>query len=136
MLARQHGHVRGRFARFPPKRGQQRTETTLQRFLVAGLTADEVGANAQGVAAPQALAGPRFELFSMTAAAAACGMGLALVPRLLIAQELAQGTLVVACDRALANARAYYLVQPEGPDRPPAVQRLLDWLLQATAAAN
>jgi len=87
----------------------------------------------QGVAAPQALAGPRFELFSMTVAAAACGMGLALVPRLLIAQELATGTLVVACDRALANPRAYYLVQPEGPERPPASRVFLDWLLRACA---
>jgi len=88
---------------------------------------------AQGVSAAQALAGPRFELFSMTAAAAACGMGLALVPRLLISVELARGDLVVACDRVLANQRAYYLVLPEGSDNPPVTQLFLDWLLQAAS---
>lgn len=85
---------------------------------------------AQGVAAPQALSGARFEQFSMTVAAAAHGMGLALAPLLLITRELAQGELVVACDRPLANQRAYYLVQPEGLDKPPATQIFLDWLLQ------
>lgn len=87
---------------------------------------------AQAVAAPQALSGARFELFSMTVAAAVHGMGLALVPRLLITQELARGELVVACDRPLANPRAYYLVRPEGRDKPPATQIFLDWLLQHT----
>jgi len=84
---------------------------------------------AQNVAAPQALAGPRFELFSMTAAAAVHGMGLALVPRLLISDELARGDLVVACDRALAGDHAYYLVWPEGDDNPPVTQVFKDWLL-------
>jgi LysR family glycine cleavage system transcriptional activator len=86
---------------------------------------------AQGVAAPQALSGARFELFSMTAAAAACGMGLALVPRLLVEDEVARGDLVVACDRPMTNARAYYLVQPEQDDKPPSAQIFLTWLLDA-----
>lgn len=87
---------------------------------------------AQGVVAPLALMGARFELFSMTAAAAARGLGLALVPRLLISDELARGELVVACDQVLASARAYYLVRPEGDSHPPAVQAFQDWLMQAT----
>lgn len=90
---------------------------------------------AQGVAAPQALSGARFELFSMTAAAAVHGMGLALVPRLLITAELARGDLVVACDRPLANQRAYYLVRPDGKDNPPATQIFLDWLVQTVQNA-
>jgi DNA-binding transcriptional LysR family regulator len=85
---------------------------------------------AQGVLAPQALSGARFELFSMTAAAAVHGLGVALVPRLLIEDELQRGDLVVACDLPLANQRAYYFVQPEGQDNPPATQIFLDWLLQ------
>jgi LysR family glycine cleavage system transcriptional activator len=85
---------------------------------------------AQGVTTPQALSGARFELFSMTASAAVHGMGVALVPRLLIASELANGELVVACDRALANERAYYLVYPELQDTPPAIRVFLDWLVQ------
>ena len=56
--------------------------------------------DAMGVSAPPPLSGPRYELFSMTAAAAAHGLGVALVPRLLIEPELARGELVVACERA------------------------------------
>jgi len=88
---------------------------------------------AQGVAAPQALSGARFELFSMTAAAAVHGMGVALVPQLLIEEELAQGKLVVACARALPSQRAYYLVQPERADDPVALNVFQDWLLHASS---
>lgn len=74
---------------------------------------------AQGVDAPQAHSGPRYELFSMQAAAAAHGLGMALLPRLLIADELRSGSLVVACQRPLRGQRGYYLVRPEqAPERP------------------
>lgn len=91
--------------------------------------------DAMGVAAPMALAGPRHELFSMTAAAAANGMGVALVPRLLIEAELARGDLVVACNRPLRGERAYYLVTPDRGDEKPAVTALTAWLSQAAATA-
>ncbi len=91
---------------------------------------------AQGIVAQHALSGPRFELFSMTAAAAVHGMGVALVPRLLIDAELARGELAVACERALPSLRAYYLVRPEGDDNPPATQVLLDWLLKTVDATR
>jgi DNA-binding transcriptional LysR family regulator len=65
------------------------------------------------VDAPLALAGPRYELFSMTAAAATQGMGVALVPRLLVETELARGELVIACNRPLRGERGYYIVTPE-----------------------
>lgn len=89
---------------------------------------------AMGVDAPAALSGPRYELYSMTAAAAAQGLGLALVPRLLIEPELARGELVVACPHPLASGRSYWLVLPErGPARP-AVAAFAAWL-QAQARA-
>jgi len=88
--------------------------------------------DAQGLAAPLALAGPRYELFSMTAAAASQGMGVALVPRLLIEAELARGELVVACDKPLRGERSYYLVMPERGDDKPALQAFTEWL-EATA---
>jgi LysR family glycine cleavage system transcriptional activator len=92
--------------------------------------------DAMGVPAPKALSGPRFELFSMTAAAAACGLGLALVPRLLIQAELARGELVVACAQPLPSERAYYLVQPERADERPVIKTFLGWLQQAAAQAR
>lgn len=85
-----------------------------------------------GVEAPLALSGPRYELFSMTAAAAAHGLGLALVPRLLVEAELADGELVVACNQPLVGERAYYLVMPERGEERPVLKTFLDWLQLAS----
>lgn len=75
--------------------------------------------DAQQVAAPNARGGPRYELFSMLATAAAHGLGVALIPTMLIEDELARGDLVVACDKPLSGERNYYLVTPDqGNDRP------------------
>ena len=87
--------------------------------------------DAAGVAAPMALSGPRYELFSMTAAAAAQGLGVALVPRLLVEPELARGELMVACDQVLPGDRAYYLVQPERAEERPALSGFKAWLREA-----
>ena len=85
--------------------------------------------DAQAVDAPLALAGPRYELFSMTAAAATLGMGVALVPRLLIETELTRGDLVIACNRPLRGERGYYIVTPERTDPPPALSAFIAWLV-------
>ncbi|EGI75769.1 LysR substrate-binding domain-containing protein [Hylemonella gracilis] len=95
---------------------------------------------AQGVDTPRAMAGPRHELFSMTAMAAAHGLGVALVPTMLIEEELARGELVVASPRPLKSGRTYYYVTPE-PDQDQvertAVSQLRDWLLaQAQSPAR
>lgn len=87
--------------------------------------------DAVGVAAPLALSGPRYELFSMTAAAAAHGLGLALLPRLLIEAELQRGELVVACEWPVRGERAYYVVTPERADERPVMKTFLTWLQQA-----
>ena len=87
--------------------------------------------DAAGVAAPMALSGPRYELFSMTAAAAAQGLGVALVPRLLVEPELARGELMVACAQVLPGDRAYYLVQPERAEERPALSGFKAWLREA-----
>ncbi len=92
--------------------------------------------DAAGVTAPLAMSGPRYELFSMTAAAAAHGLGLALVPRMLVQTELARGELVVACDRPVGGGRAYYLVTPERADERPVMKTFVDWLLQAAAPSG
>jgi DNA-binding transcriptional LysR family regulator len=94
---------------------------------------------ALGVDAPQAMAGPRYELFSMQATAAAAGLGVALMPTLLVQDELARGTLVVACNRAQPSGRNYYLVQPEtSPDRPEpvAMKHFREWLQGEVRSAS
>ncbi|XAH21655.1 LysR substrate-binding domain-containing protein [Xylophilus sp. GW821-FHT01B05] len=84
--------------------------------------------DAMGVAAPAALAGPRYELFSMVAVAAAHGLGVALIPPLLIEAELARGELVVACNRPLRGERSYYLVTPAVDAPPPALASFSEWV--------
>jgi DNA-binding transcriptional LysR family regulator len=91
---------------------------------------------AMGVSVADDLAGPRLELFSMLAMAAVHEMGVALVPRLLIEEELARGELVVACDRPLDAERAYYLVVPERRAGHAGVLRLREWLLEEVAATS
>jgi LysR family glycine cleavage system transcriptional activator len=88
------------------------------------------------VEAPRALAGPRYEQFSMTVAAAAQGLGLALVPRLLIEPELARGELVIAHPLALASQRGYYLVRPQSAEvATGALAVFTQWLAQAASAS-
>ena len=90
--------------------------------------------DAQGVDAEGALGGPRYELFSMQASAAEAGLGVALMPTLLVQEELASGRLVVACNRPLRGQRAYYLVRPEGEARP-GLDLFKSWLLSQVSAA-
>lgn len=86
--------------------------------------------DAQQVDAPNARGGPRYELFSILAAAASQGLGVALMPTMLVADELARGELVVACPRPLAGERAYYLVTSERADQRPLLKFFSDWLLE------
>ena len=90
--------------------------------------------DAQQVDAPLAMDGPRHELFSMLAVAAAHGLGVALMPLMLIEAELARGELVVACERALRGERGYFLVTPTQEADTPVVQIFSAWL-EATARA-
>ncbi len=89
--------------------------------------------DAQGVDAPRARSGPRYELFSMLAIAAAHGLGVALMPQMLIEPELARGELVVACNRPLRAERGYFLVTPAGADARPALTAFQNWLVAEAA---
>jgi LysR family transcriptional regulator, glycine cleavage system transcriptional activator len=66
-----------------------------------------------GVKKAHAVRGPRFEQFTMIAQAAICDLGVALLPKLLIEDELSSGKLVLLFDRPIRSANSYYLVVPE-----------------------
>lgn len=86
----------------------------------------------QGVNTPRDLSGPRYELFSMLAQAAAHGMGVALIPPFLIERELAERRLVPAHPSALLSSdKAYRLMIPERKVESAALVAFRDWLLQA-----
>ncbi|MNQ55648.1 Glycine cleavage system transcriptional activator [compost metagenome] len=77
------------------------------------------------------LRGPRYELFSMLAQAAMHGMGVALIPPLMIQRELAEGRLVVPLQHALQlSDKAYYLVIPERKLELAALRAFRDWLAE------
>lgn len=57
--------------------------------------------------------GPRYEQFSMLAQAAAAGLGAALLPKVLIEDELAAGRLEILFDPQLKSTSSYYWVVPE-----------------------
>jgi DNA-binding transcriptional LysR family regulator len=85
-----------------------------------------------GVDAPRALDGPRYELFSMLAVAASHGLGVALIPPMLVEAELARGELVVACAQPLRGERSYYLITPNGTPAP-ALGLFSAWLCEMAA---
>jgi DNA-binding transcriptional LysR family regulator len=73
----------------------------------------------------------RLELFSMLAVAASQGLGVALMPPMLIEQELARGDLIIACPEVLRGNRSYYLVTPElaaDAQSSPALRVFSQWL--------
>ncbi|MTV37033.1 LysR family transcriptional regulator [Duganella radicis] len=74
------------------------------------------------------MSGPRFELFSMLAEAAAHGMGIALLPRFLIDDELERGVLVLASKHEYMSGRSYYLTYPEQKSENQALTAFRSWL--------
>ena len=109
---------------------QQSTRNEAWRLWFAAAGLEDVSTS------PTALAGPRYEQFSMTAAAAACGMGVALVPSLLIEAELARGELVVANTLPVPGERYYYWVTPQGATERPAVTAFANWLQRTADGAT
>jgi LysR family glycine cleavage system transcriptional activator len=83
----------------------------------------------QGLPPQRALMGPRFEQFAMVAQAAVAGLGLAIVPRFLVEEELRSGALVIPVDRPVTGEEGYYLVYPVEKAGLPTVTAFRDWLL-------
>ena len=79
-----------------------------------------------GVAPVNAFRGPTYDQFGMVAAAAAAGVGAALLPKFLVEQQLRERKLVLLFDLPLHTASAYYIVLPEGAPRKIATE-FADW---------
>jgi len=86
-----------------------------------------------GVKTIDGLHGPRFEEFHMVIQAAIAGLGLAVLPRFLIQEELASGRLRLALNRPVTSEHAYYLVHPEGKGDLYKVCVFRDWLVEQCA---
>ncbi len=82
----------------------------------------------QGMRVQRDQAGARFELFSMLTEAAIQGLGLALIPRLLVEDELQRGQLVQAFEQALPSDRSYYLINPIRKSESPVFSSFRSWI--------
>lgn len=77
-------------------------------------------------------AGPRYDLFSMTLEAVRSGLGVALVPRFLLADDLASGRLVLPVTGVLQVQEAYYFGYPVDHGHSDALFAFEAWLKQVT----
>lgn len=84
-----------------------------------------------GVHDVDCMKGQRYELFSMLVEAARAGLGMALVPRFLVAQELDSGELVRPFDLSARSDKGYYLVVPEDKQASPLLRTFDQWLQSA-----
>lgn len=83
---------------------------------------------AQGMRVEGDMAGPRFELFSMLIEAAIHGIGIGLIPRFLVEDELRRGLLVEAGQPFHWGGLGYYLVHPAGRADHAPLAAFREWL--------
>ncbi|WWF47413.1 LysR substrate-binding domain-containing protein [Pseudomonas trivialis] len=73
--------------------------------------------------------GPSFELTSHLIQAVRAGIGIGLVPRILVSDEPAKGELI-SLGQPFASQRSYYLVYPPRNERLPSLIAFRTWLLE------
>ncbi|MBL4787158.1 MAG: transcriptional regulator GcvA [Cohaesibacteraceae bacterium] len=83
-----------------------------------------------GSSHPQPHMGPRFEHFHMVIRAAVTGMGIALLPRLLIEDELAKGELVTLSEEHIRSPGSYHFVFPQSKRANPNLQTFRTWVVR------
>src|SRR5450830_553766 len=89
-----------------------------------------------GVPEVQTLAGPRFAQYSALIQAALNGLGIGLVPSLLVQKEFAEGSLLSPCGSAVHVNQGHYLCyRPDRLDLP-AFLTFREWLLQEGAQSR
>lgn len=76
------------------------------------------------------LRGPRFEQFGMIAQAAIAGLGVALLPKILIQEELSSGKLSLLFERSIRSASSYYIVVPETKVASPLTTSFTRWMIR------
>jgi DNA-binding transcriptional LysR family regulator len=82
--------------------------------------------------------GPIFQDFNLLRAAALAGQGIALCPKLLIADDLASGRLVQISDTVIKDDHAYYIIEPADPAHrhAAAIRTFKAWLLDGGGAKD
>lgn len=108
--------------------------TLLQHFQMPAFWAEFTEAHGLRGAVPAHTV--RYGYYSVITRAAVAGLGLALVPRCYVAEELASGALVNPLDLGFASATGCWLTLKPDSHRRPGLDDLLAWLLSEAAAFN
>jgi LysR family glycine cleavage system transcriptional activator len=74
------------------------------------------------------------EHFYMLSQAAVSSMGVALIPRFFVAQQLEEGSLVIPFETRFTSPYRYYVLTSKGNPLPAKVQAFIDWILPLFAA--
>lgn len=86
---------------------------------------------AAGYETPHSQDGARYDQYTLLSQAAIAGMGVALIPRCVIEEELAEGKLVTPLNIPFTARDGYHLCYPEHKANLPALQIFRQWLLEA-----
>jgi len=78
----------------------------------------------------------RFELYAMLIEAARAGLGVGLVPRFYVQDEIQRGDLAIPFDIALKQEKRYCLVYPEYKHDSPLVRKFRDWVVEVAREFN
>lgn len=81
-----------------------------------------------GLSGDGAFRGPVYDQFGMAVASAAAGLGVALLPEMFAAEQIAEGKLVTLFDLEVSTGSAYYAVLPEAGHKS-AASDFADWLV-------
>lgn len=82
-----------------------------------------------GVKESAVQSGPRFAQYSAVIQAAVSGLGMALVPYILVTEELADGSVVVPCGETITVAQGHYLCFRPDRSEMPALAEFRKWIL-------
>jgi len=129
-----------RAARPPPLR---RPQDAARHVLIQHATvprAWEAWCQRHGVQDINPLAGPTLDQYTSIIHAVMAGLGLALVPRCLVQDELDQGVVTAPLDGTPAGGfeleAGYHLCYPEGKAQVPALRAFRDWIVAQAGASN
>lgn len=86
--------------------------------------------SAHGIESTASTVGPTFENFSMMIRAARSGLGIAIVPRMFIEEELREGRLIAPFGQEIESKRGYYLVHDPLKGKLDKVQKFRAWIDQ------
>ena len=84
----------------------------------------------------EAVSAMRFELYAMVIEAARAGLGVGLVPRFYVQDEIERGDLAIPFDVALKQEKRYCLVYPEYKQDSPLVRKFRDWVVDVAREFN